>query len=128
MMKFPLILILLVLQSWPMESGTGTVSQKSNAGKNPAASSRNSEERGKPGDEATAKPRGKTNPKDKEDCGCETTLFGEPVPQPGKTVAQKKGGKGPSKQTSKSSGKNENGAKPAAKSEQKEETSYKTTR
>lgn len=121
MKRFTLILVLLAVWSWPMAFATGTEPQDSNAGKSPAATSKNMEEQKKSGNEATAKARGnkKTNSKDKEDCGCDTTLFGEPVPQVPKTTQGKTSSKA-GKQTAKSSGKNIDRSKTAAKSDLKE--------
>lgn len=121
MKKFTLILVLLAVWSWPMAFATGTEPQDSNAGKSPAAASKNAEEQKKSGSAGTVKPRGNkmTNSKDKEDCGCETTLFGEPVPQVPKPTQGKTSSKA-GKQAAKSNGKNIDRSKTATKSDLKE--------
>jgi hypothetical protein len=121
MKEFALILVLLLVWSCSKAFGTGTEPQDSNAGKSPAAASKKTEEQKKPGKEAGAQQPGKkkANTKDKEDCGCETTLFGEPVPQIPKPTQGKTSSKA-GKQTTKSNGKNIDRSKTAAKSDLKE--------
>ena len=122
MKKFTLILVLLVVWSWPMEFGIGTESQDLDAGKSPAAASKSPQEQKKTGKDAAVQPHGKKkkDAKKDEDCGCETTLFGEPVtPQVPKPV-QGKPGSTERKQTVKSKGKNVDDSKTATKSDLKE--------
>jgi hypothetical protein len=121
MKKFALILVLLAVWSWPMEFGAGTESQDLNAGKSAAAASKSPEEQKKTGKDAAVQPQGKKKgAKKDEDCGCETTLFGEPVPQPVKKSAQGKANTSAGKQTAKSKGKIVDNSKTATKSDLKE--------
>ena len=88
MKKFTLILVLLAVWSWPMAFATGTEPQDSNAGKSHCCCFQEHGGTKKVRQRSNGrKARGnkKTNSKDKEDCGCETTLFGEPVPQGSET-------------------------------------------
>jgi hypothetical protein len=121
MKKFALILYLFVVCSWPWEYGAGTESQDSSTGKSPAASSKKMEEQAKPGKEAVVQEHGKKkNSKEKEDCGCDTTLFGEPVPLPVQKPAQGKANTPAGKQSAKSKGKNIEGSKTTSKADLKE--------
>ena len=128
MKKFALILVLFLLKSWPVELGRGTESQDSNAGKTPAARSKNTEEQKKPGKEAAVQQHGtkKTNSKEKEDCGCETTLFGEPVSPQIKESPQGKSSVAAGQQTTLSKKRNDTETKPASHSNLKKETQKKT--
>jgi len=124
MNQFPLILILFVVWSGPKEFGAETEPQGSDAGKNAAAASKNLGEQKKTGKDAAIQPQGKKKKvaKKDEDCGCETTLFGEPVPQPVQKPAQGKASKTEGKQTAKSKVKNVDNSKAATKSDLKEGT------
>ena len=122
MKNFALTLVLFVVWSGPMEFGAGTESQDSNAGKSAAASSKSPEEQKKTGKNTAVQPQAKKkkDAKKDEDCGCETTLFGEPVPQPVQKSVQGKASKTAGKQTTKSTGKNVENSKAATKSDLKE--------
>jgi hypothetical protein len=122
MKKFALILVLFMVGSGSMKFGLGTESQDSNAGKSAAATSKSPEEQKKTGKEAAGQPHGKkkTSSKDKEDCGCETTLFGEPVPPLVQKPAPGKANTSAGKQTTKSKAKNIDQSNTATKSDLKE--------
>jgi hypothetical protein len=124
MKKFALILVLFVVLVWsePMEFGSETGSQDPNAGKNAAVVSKSPELQKKTGKEAAVQPQAKKkkSAKKDEDCGCDTTLFGEPVPQPVKKSVQGKANTAAGKQSAKSKGKNFENSKTAIKSDLKE--------
>jgi len=124
MNQFPLVLVLFVLWSGPKEFSAETEPQGSDAGKSAAAASKNLGEQKKTGKDAAVQPQGKKKKvaKKDEDCGCETTLFGEPVPQPVRKPAQGKANTNAGKQTAKPKVKNVDTSKTATKSDLKEGT------
>ena len=125
MKKFALTLVLLVVLgcSESMQCGTETGSQDPNTGKSAAAASNSPELQKKTGKEAAVQPQAKKKKgaKKEEDCGCETTLFGEPVPQPVKKSVQGKTSKTEGKQNTTSKVKNLDQNKTSTKSDLKEE-------
>lgn len=122
MKKFALILVLFVVWSGPIGFGSETESQGSNAGKNAAAASKSPEEQKKTGKDAAVQPQAKKKKgaKKDEDCGCETTLFGEPVPPPVQKPASGKANTAAGKQTTKSKVKTIDHSNTATKSDLKE--------
>lgn len=122
MKKFTLIMVLFVVWSRSMEFGAETGPQGSDAGKSLTAASKSPEEQKKTGKDAAVQPqvKKKKSAKKDEDCGCETTLFGEPVPPLVQKPAQGKASRAEGKQTTKSKVKNMDQRNTATKSELKE--------
>ena len=122
MKEFALLLVSFLWWSWPLELCADKESQESNTGKVPATRSNNSEEQKKVGKDAAVQTHGKkkTSEKGKEDCGCETSLFGEPVTPPVQKPVQGRPNITAGKQSAKPKGRNSNGSLTASKPDVKE--------
>ncbi|MFN8006189.1 MAG: hypothetical protein U0V70_04025 [Terriglobia bacterium] len=111
-MRFPLHFLPLLAFSTLLALGTETTPQSHDTAANSSSSSKAAVQQKASEKKSTspqqAKKKSKTNNKE-EDCGCKTTLFGEPVKPLTDSSASKKQGKGVSKQTIHSSGGKEGG-------------------